>query len=250
MIIVGIDHQVGPRRRLGRGAIGAMLGLLADNPWGRAAEMSIATTREGAARWEPIDLGRATDVASLRGTVELRSNGDDFTLPIEARMYSYAGLYTTIYVPGARFGDGLVGLSRARWVLATGLELMPAGSTASVTVDALADTIGTQRAFMNRIGMRRLPPPFTDVPWMVGLTRAAYTPYFTRDALLSAPAVSFDEDRHGTIWIQLYEQPLVYDTPGVHARLRAIAAHLEHHAYRPWQDSPRGAGSTDRAIVP
>jgi hypothetical protein len=167
-----------------------VLDVLIPNDWAALAEQSASEPLD----WGPIDRERARTILDETGHLVLRSS---VALDVvEARVWVERILigppkHTSVilYVPFVRTGYED---PKRNAFLGRMLAALPETSWGSVTPSPSHDWDAD------------VPEPFRRPPWIVVLPRAVYTQWYTREALLSAPATSVEEAPDGTITMQLY----------------------------------------------
>ena len=190
-----------------RGRLEQLIDLLTTTHWQTSWSMSHAGDD-----WQPYDRARALDLAERKGSIDLA--GEPVGKACDARLRAFPAMDAQLFVPFARFEDG--DDRRARDLSARLLAKMPPSATAMVSVTAF--------------GQDALPRPFQDAGWLVAASPGAYRGFFRREDLLETPAISVEEDCDGTIWIQLYDDVLAYDTAEAVERWTRVRDHLSRHA--------------------
>ena len=190
-----------------RARVEQLLDLLTTSHWQTSWSMS-----HSGDEWQPYDRARALELAERKGSIELA--GEPLGKACDARLRAFPAMDAQLFVPFARFADG--DDLRARDLAARLLAKMPPSATAMISVTAF--------------GQDALPKPFQDAGWLLAATPGAYRGYFRREDLLATPAVTIAEDRDGTIWIQLYDHVLAYETPEAVESWHRVRDHLSRHA--------------------
>ena len=201
-----------------RDRLARVLDATVTNPWVTLDRMADGDTPAPA--WKPFDRGAALDrlSAPTGGNVSLGANADG----IEGRLYTHDGLDAQVYVALRRFG--VDGARHASALLERIMEHMPNGAFGAVHHSQLMDPDDLALC---------LPKPFNGCPWLAALTPFATEAQFDRAALLATPAVAVREDQRGTIWLQIYDEPLDFDAPAAVRRREAVRSHLFAHAKLP-----------------
>jgi len=176
-------------------ALEPLLAATVDSPWAPLAELAADTSERGRVDWGPYAAARARAILDGERRIALLREhaGDD---AISAKVWNARSDTTSaLFVPIARTSPAD---PRLRAHLSRVLAALPAGACASIFSPAVSVPPSSAA----------LPVPLDDAPWLAALSPAFVAAHFARDALLAAPAAAIEEASDGTIWLQLYRDPI------------------------------------------
>lgn len=191
-----------------------LVALMADNPFSPFDKMAFDLAEE----WDEADPAKA--VEPLAGKP---SFGVEFTTeephPLDGSISRQPSQCTIRLVPDeAYLGNGsdlLLDLAR-QWVAA-----LPAPSWGRILADEAVPAVYDQA------GLPWLPDCFAAFTgWLHVLPRRGYEKWFTRRDLLEAPAHKVTEHDDGTIYLQVYEDPLAYGDAAYRERIVELTTYL------------------------
>jgi len=209
--------------RLGAPAIGLGLDAIVGNPWAPLVEQCADTTELRRLEWTRYHRPEAFEILDReRRTLFLRERAGDGA--IEAQVWNGSDETSLIlYVPMPRTAPAD---PRLRAHLGVVLAALPGGCFGSIIANTVEEPYPPLR----------LPPPFQRNPWIAALPPAHYQHWFTRESLLDAPATSVHEAADGTIWLQLYRDPVAPDME----EARSISRYLDRVVKRAEDGSSLG----------